>query len=117
MVCVLHPLVAHDLKSSITSSFGAPASEIGNEAMRTGFVGTLGNVPVYESAAITSASGISKGAVFHRDAIGLAIGEDIKIETQRDASARATELVGVGTFGVDMLEETYGAEVHFETSL
>ena len=104
MVCVLHPLVAHDLKSSITSTFGAPASPMGNEAMRTGFVGSVGGVPVYESAAITSASGVSKGAVFHRDAIGLAIGDDIRIETQRDASARATELVGVGTFGVDMLE-------------
>ena len=117
MVCVLHPLVAHDLKSTITSTFGAPASEVGNEAMRTGLVGMLAGVPVYESAAITSASGVSKGAVFHRDAIGLAIGEDIKIETQRDASARATELVGVGTFGVNMLEETYGAEMNFETSL
>tara|TARA_R100000278_G_scaffold103129_1_gene79562 strand:- start:91 stop:933 length:843 start_codon:yes stop_codon:yes gene_type:complete len=117
MVCVLHPLVAHDLKSSITSTFGAPASELGNEAMVNGFVGRVGGVPVFESAAITSASGVSKGAVFHRDAIGLAIGEDIKIETQRDASARATEIVGVGTFGVNMLEETYGAEMHFETSL
>ena len=117
MVCVLHPLVAHDLKSSITSTFGAPASDMGNEAMRTGLVGNLGGIPVYESAAITSASGVSKGAVFHRDAIGLAIGEDIKIESQRDASARATELVGSATYGVAQLQETYGAEMNFETSL
>ena len=117
MVCVLHPLVAHDLKSSITSTFGAPASDMGNEAMRTGLVGNLGGVPVYESAAITSASGISKGAVFHRDAISLAIGDDINIETQRDASARATELVGTATYGVAMTQETYGAEMHFVTSL
>lgn len=117
LVCVLHPLVAHDVKSTITSTFAAPASNMGNEAMRTGLIGNIAGVPVYESAAITSASGASKGAVFHRDAIGLAVGEDIKIETQRDASARATELVGVGTFGVDMLEETYGAEMFFQTSL
>jgi N4-gp56 family major capsid protein len=117
MVCVLHPLVAHDLKSSITSTFGAPASEMGNEAMRTGLVGNLGGVPVYESAAITSGSGISKGAVFHRDAISLAIGDDINIETQRDASARATELVGTATYGVALTQETYGAEMHFVTSL
>jgi N4-gp56 family major capsid protein len=117
MVCVLHPLVAHDLKSSITSTFGAPASDMGNEAMRTGLVGNLGGIPVYESAAITSASGVSKGAVFHRDAIGLAVGDDIKIETQRDASARATELVGSATYGVAQIHETYGAELNFETSL
>lgn len=117
IVCVLHPLVAHDVKSTITSTFAAPASDMGNEAMRTGLIGNIAGIPVYESAAITSASGASKGAVFHRDSIGLAVGEDIKIETQRDASARATELVGVGTFGVDMLEETYGAEMFFQTSL
>ena len=117
MVCVLHPLVAHDLKKSITSTFGAPASEVGNGAMRTGLVGSIGGVPVYESASITSASGISKGAVFHRDAISLAIGDDINIETQRDASARATELVGTATYGVAMTQETYGAEMHFVTSL
>lgn len=117
MVCVLHPLVAHDLKSSITSTFGAPASDMGNEAMRTGLVGNLGGIPVYESAAITSASGVSKGAVFHRDAIGLAVGDDIRIESQRDASARATELVGSATYGVAQLQETYGAELNFETSL
>lgn len=117
LVCVIHPLVAHDVKSTITSTFADPNGMVGNEAMRDGFIGRLAGVPVYESAAITSASGVSKGAVFHREAIGLAIGEDIKIETQRDASARATELVGVGTFGVDMLEETYGAELNFVTSL
>jgi hypothetical protein len=117
LVCVVHPLVAHDVKSTITSTFADPNGMVGNEAMRNGFIGRLAGVPVYESAAITSAGGVSKGAVFHRDAIGLAIGEDIKIETQRDASARATELVGVGTFGVAMLEETYGAELNYITSL
>jgi len=117
LVCVIHPLVAYDVKSTITSTFADPNGMVGNEAMRNGFIGRLAGVPVYESAAITSAGGVSKGAVFHRDAIGLAIGEDIKIETQRDASARATELVGVGTFGVDMLEETYGAELNYITSL
>tara|TARA_S200002703_G_scaffold156140_1_gene161232 strand:+ start:301 stop:1149 length:849 start_codon:yes stop_codon:yes gene_type:complete len=117
MVCVLHPEVAYDLKSTITSTFAAPASDVGNEALRTGLVGSISGIPVYESAAITSTSGDSKGAVFHRDAIGLAIGEDIKIETQRDASARATELVGVATFGVDMLEASYGIEMNFDSSI
>ena len=117
MVCVLHPEVAYDLKSTITSTFAAPASDVGNEALRTGLVGSISGIPVYESAAITSTSGDSKGAVFHRDAIGLAIGEDIKIETQRDASARATELVGVATFGVDMLEASYGLEMNFDSSI
>jgi N4-gp56 family major capsid protein len=117
MVCVLHPEVAYDIKSTLTSTFAAPASMVGNEAMRTGLIGNLAGIPVYESAAITSTTGDSKGAVFHRDAIGLAVAEDIKIETQRDASARATELVGVATFGVNQIHETYGAEMNFDSSI
>jgi len=117
MVCVLHPEVAYDIKSTLTSTFAAPASMVGNEAMRSGLIGNLAGIPVYESAAITSTTGDSKGAVFHRDAIGLAIGDDIKIETQRDASARATELVGTAVFGVDQIHETYGAEMNFDSSI
>ena len=117
IVCVLHPLVAHDVKSTITSTFAAPASNMGNEAMRTGLIGNIAGVPVYESAAITSASGASKGAVFHRDGLAMAMSGDIKIETQRDASARATEIVGVATYGVAELQDTYGVELEFDSSI
>lgn len=122
IVCVLHPEIAFDLKSSMSNTFGTGSvatTDVGNEAMRTGLVGTLAGIPVYENASManTGTAGDYKGAVFHRDAIGLAIAEDIKLETQRDASMRATEIVGSATYGTSVLEETYGCEMHYDSSI
>jgi N4-gp56 family major capsid protein len=124
LALVLHPLVAYDLKSTITSTFAAPASDVGNEALRSGFVGMLAGVPVYETSNMADSSGNFpgttgdyKGAVFHKDAIAIAMSSDIKIETQRDASARATELVGVATYGVAEIHDTYGVELEFDSSI
>jgi len=122
IVCVLHPEIAFDLKSSMSNTFGTGSvatTDVGNEAMRTGLVGTLAGIPVYENASManTGSAGDYKGAVFHRDAIGLAIAEDIKLETQRDASMRATEIVGSATYGTSVLEETYGCEMHYDSSI
>ena len=124
LALVLHPLVAHDLKSTITSTFAAPASDVGNEALRSGYVGMLAGVPVYETSNMADASGNFpgttgdyKGAVFHKDALGMAMSGDIKIETQRDASARATEIVAVATYGVKELQDTYGVELEFDSSI
>ena len=124
LAMVLHPLVAYDLKSTITSTFAAPASDVGNEALRTGYIGMLAGVPVYETSNMADSSGNFpgttgdyKGAVFHRDAIAMAMSGDIRIETQRDASARATELVGVATYGVVELHDSYGVEIEADSSI
>lgn len=124
VVCVLHPEVAYDLKANLTTTSTNPfvgngQSDLSNEAMRSGIIGSLAGIPVYENASManTGTAGDYKGAVFHRDAIGLAIAEDIKLETQRDASMRATEIVGSATYGTSVLEETYGCEMHFDSSI
>jgi len=117
LACVLHPEVAYDLKSSITTTFAAPASALGNAAMEQGYVGTLAGVPVFENANIASTDGDSKGALFHRDALGLAVMQDIQIETQRDASMRADELVATAVYGVGELFDTYGVELNFDSSI
>ena len=124
LALVLHPLVAYDLKSTITSTFAAPASDVGNEALRSGYVGMLAGVPVYETSNMADSSGNFpgttgdyKGAVFHKDGLAIAMSGDIKIETQRDASARATEIVGTMTYGVAELQDTYGVELEFDSSI
>ncbi len=87
--------------------------------MRTGFVGRLGGVNVYESSNIsnTGTAGDYKGAVFHKDALGLAMMQDVKVETQRDASLRADELVATSVYGVSELHDTYGVELMMDSSL
>lgn len=118
VACVVHPNIAYDLKANITNTFANPAAgELQNEAMRSGYVGTLFGVPVFESANMTYASGVAKGAVFHKDALGLAIMQDLKIETQRDASLRADEIVATAVYAVGELHDSYGIELHNLSSL
>ena len=62
-------------------------------------------------------TGDYKGAVFHPEALGLAMMQDLKIETQRDASLRADEIVATSVYGVGELNDTYGVELHSDSSI
>jgi len=125
LACVVHPQVAYDLKSGLTNTFANPnGAEIQNEAMRSGFVGQIAGVSVYETSNMTDSSsndpgttGDYKGAVFHKDALGLAMMQDLKIETQRDASIRGTEIVATAVYGVGELHDSYGVEVEADSSI
>ena len=120
LACVVHPMVAYDLKSGLTNTFANPnAGDLQNEAMRSGYVGTIAGVPVFETSnmANTGTTGDYKGAVFHRDALGLAMMQDLKIETQRDASLRADEVVATAVYGVGELHDSYGVELHHDSSI
>lgn len=117
LYCVVHPYVAYDIKSGLTNTFAGHAGDLSNEALRSGYVGTIAGVNIFESSNIADTAGASKGAVFHRDALGLAMMQDISIETQRDASLRATELVATAVYGVGELFDNYGVEMNFDSSL
>ena len=120
LYCVLHPAIAYDLKANLTNTFANPnAGLIQNEAMAAGYVGMLAGVPIFETSNIadTGTAGDFKGGLFHRDALGLAMMQDIKIETQRDASLRADELVATAVYGVGELYDGYGVELHFDSSI
>ena len=117
---VLHPMIAYDLKANLTNTFAnANGNDVSNEALRNGFVGRLGGVPIYETTNIdhTGTGGDYKQGVFHRDALALAMMQDLKIETQRDASLRADEIVATAVYGVGELNDTYGVEVHSDSSI
>jgi len=118
LACVVHPLIAFDLKKDLTNTFANPnAGIIQNEAMQTGYVGTLFGVPVFESANIEDTSGDSVGAVFHRDALGLAMVADISIETQRRASYLGDDIVASAHYAVGELYDTYGVKITADSAL
>ena len=120
LACVLHPAIAYDLKANLTNTFAnANPNLISNEALASGYVGMLAGVPVYETSNFdnTGNAGDFMGAVFHRDAIGLALMSDIKIETQRDASLRADELVATAVYGVGELYDGYGIAIAADSSI
>jgi len=124
IACVVHPLVAYDMKKSLTNTFANPNPGVGNEALRTGFVGQIAGVSVYETSNMADSSGNNpgstgdyKGAVFHKDALGLGLMQDLKIETQRDASLRGTEIIATAVYGVGELHDSYGVEMNHDSSI
>ena len=119
LALVLHPMVAHDLKRGMTNTYAGIDTDISNEALRSGFIGTLFGVPVFETAnmADTGTAGDYKGAMFHRDALGLAMMQDLKIEVQRDASLRADEIVATAVYGVAELQDSYGIEIGADSTI
>lgn len=120
LYCVVNPYVAYDLKASLTNTFANPnAGVIQNEAMVTGYVGTLFGVPIFESANLANngTAGDYVGAVFHRDALGLAMIGDINIETQRRASYVGDDIVASCHYGVGELYDGYGIKVTADSSI
>jgi N4-gp56 family major capsid protein len=125
MVCVLHPEIAYDLKAALTTSGNNPfvagggTSEVANEAMRSGFVGMLAGIPIYETSNIanTGTAGDYNGAVFHRDAFGLAMIGDITIETERRASFLGTDIVGACHYGAGVIQNNYARFLAFDSSI
>ena len=117
--CVLHPKVAFDLKSGLTNTFAGLSTDLSNEALRGGFIGQIAGIKIFETGNMsnTGTGGDFKGGMFHKDALGLAMMQDIKIETQRDASLRADEIVATAVYGVGELHDSYGVEVLADSSI
>jgi len=115
--CVVNPLVAYDMKSGLSNTFAGHAGDLSNEALRTGYVGTIAGVRIFESANVPHTTGDSIGGIFHRDALGLATMQDIQIEQQRDASLRANELVATAVYGHGVLYDNYGFAMSADSTL
>lgn len=124
MACVLHPAIAYDLKSALTAQGNTPFTagaygDVANEAMRMGYVGQLAGIPVFETSNMnnTGNAGDYMGAVFHMDALGLAMIGDISIETERRASYLGTDVVGYCHYGVGSIYNDYGRGLNFDSSI
>ena len=119
---VFHPKACFNLKKLLTnagySTSSSAVSDVGNQAMRDGFIGKVAGIEVYENANIAiDGSDDSVGAVFHPSSIGLAMKADLKIETQRDASIRGTEIVATMTVGQAIVKTNYGVAVTVDSLL
>jgi N4-gp56 family major capsid protein len=124
MVCVIHPEIAFDLKSALTTQGNTPFTagaygDNANEAMRTGFVGLLAGIPVYQTSNMTNSGSAGNyiGAVFQRDALGLGMIGDIAIETQRRASFLGDDIVCSAYYGVGLLQSDYGRSLNNNSSI
>ena len=117
---VLHPKIAYDLKANLTNTFANPnGGELQNEAMRSGYVGSLAGLRIFETSNMSNSGNVGDyiGAAMHKDALAIAMMQDVKIETQRDASLRADEIVATSIYGVGEIHDTYGVQLRFDSSI
>lgn len=113
---VFHPKQIFNVKKSLTNTFVGRDTELSNEAMRSGFVGNVAGIQIFETSNISvDGSDDSIAGVFSQDALALAMMQDLKIESQRDASLRADEIVATAVFGVGELHDSYGVKLTADT--
>ena len=91
------------------------------DALANGFVGRVAGVDVYWSAEIdenVSSGGDAANGVFSYGAMGMGFGSGgpITVEEQRDASARATEYVGVLNAAAIEIKDTFGVYMLVDVS-
>ena len=111
---VFHPKQIFNVKKALTNTFAGSANipDLGNDALRNGFVGQIAGIQIFESSNVSvDGSDDSIGGVFSQDALAVAMMQDLKIESQRDASLRADEIVATAVYGVGELHDSYGVKL------
>ena len=111
----------HD--DAVTGSNAKPqsnlTSNLGEELYGNGFVTRLAGFDVYTSPQITEIGGDDEeGCAFSKGAFGVGIGVDglIRIEEQRNASKRATEMVATGFWGETMIKDLFAVSLTSDVS-
>lgn len=108
MVGVFHPKAVYNLKKQLANAgateLGA-LSNVGNAALVSGVVGTIAGITIFESTTATT------GGVFTLDALGGAMKRDTRLETERDASRRATEIIGSAVWGFEAVKPENGVKI------
>ena len=116
---VLNPKVAYAIKKELSITVGASAlSDLGNTIMNTGYIGTVAGVQLFESGLLgIDVNGDSVGAVFSGNAIGHAMRGTISLEQQRQAKARATDIVLTANAGASIINANYGLKLTADATL
>jgi len=123
-VCVLHPVQKMDLFNALTDSsnaaavFGAVPELIREGRLplgvpANGFWGAFCGVPIYVTTEVDTANaGADRaGAMFVPEALTLVQLRPLRVEYERDASARSTEVVATIAYGVGENVDTYGVPI------
>lgn len=124
LVCVLHPVQKKDLFTELTSTSNNAAvftnlpelvreGRLPDGAPTNGFWGVFCGVPIYVTTEVdtVNAGADRAGAMFVREAMTMVQLRPLRVEYQRDASARSTEVVATIAYGVGENVDTYGVPI------
>lgn len=118
---VVNPKVAYALKKDLigsTNPGSAGLSNVGNAVLQGGYIGTVAGVQIFESGLVSiDGSGDAVGAVFAPGAIGHAMRGTIVMEEQRQAAARATDIVLTANAGAAIINSAYGLKLTADATL
>lgn len=117
---VVGPRQALQLKKALYNGGGtvATASGLGSSVLERGFIGTIAGCSIYESALVKSDLDTDTdtelnmvGAVFASSALGHAMRGGVMMETQRQAAARATDIMMTAVTGQAILQNSHGVKI------
>lgn len=114
---VVHPTAANALKKKLTATTSYTASGgVADSILSQYFVGQIAGCTIIESALVpyASATGIATCAVFSPSALGHAMRGTITMEEQRQAAARATDVVLTGVAGAAVLQSGHGVVMNID---
>jgi hypothetical protein len=113
LYAILHPYqIGNILKDINTAAFAGGEKQ--NEAMRSGFVGMLNGIAIYQSAFVTETADTDKlweGLVFGEDAMRIAMQKNVALEAGRRPEAVGWDLVASLHAGVGIVDQTRGIQV------
>lgn len=114
-MAVFHPWGWYEFATESGSPLidAAKSDRVGADMWGRGFVQEIMGVKCFRSTNVPSVNAAADyGGVFMSNwAIGCVLCEDMKIELERDASARLTELVCTMTYGVGVIDSTMGYQL------
>lgn len=111
---VLHPFAALSLmkaRANAVSLVVEPALKAANRF----YVGSFGDVSIWQAPVMTAGTAVVQG-LFSRRAIALDIRRAMRIEPQRDASLRSTEIITTMVYGYGVWRATYGIKITSDAS-
>jgi len=114
---VVHPTAANALKKALVSSSSYTASgQFADSILQNYFVGQVAGCQIIESSLVPYASGtgVATCAVFAPSALGHAMRGTISMEEQRQAAARATDVVLTGVAGAAVLQASHGVLMNID---
>ena len=112
--CILHPGVAYQIKKELASagSSAIPAlSNVGNTVLSQFYVGQLAGCVIIESALVATAGNNAVNGIFTPSALAHALRGGVRMETQRQAAARATDIMMTAVQGSAILQQQFGVKL------
>ena len=112
---VLDPRTAYNLKKTLTATTSYQnATSVADSVLSNFYIGQIAGVQIFESSLVATDGSVSTAAVnavFAPQALAHSMRGSIRLETQRQAAYRATDLVLTAVSGAAVIQPTFGVKL------